>query len=272
MASRELPAGQLQRTAAPGARGDQGAVSRRLAVILVAVISPIAFACGGGDGAGPQDDASVTDDRPPGPAATPEFFTATPKVFESLFADVEQDGFDLGSAAAPVEVVFYADMQCSGCAGFALEVLPALMSDFIEDDRVRVRFHHFAFLGRESLWAAAAAECAASQDRFWEYLDVLMTNQGRPNAGAFAKANLKAFAELVGIDHSRFDPCLDSDERLPAVEGATQEALASGIQSVPAVTVGGLLVSGAEDYQQLRTAIEDELAAVRVAGDRGLGW
>jgi protein-disulfide isomerase len=40
-----------------------------------------------------------------------------------------------------------------------------------------------AFLGDESVWAAAASECANEQNQFWTYHDVLFTHTAARLAG-----------------------------------------------------------------------------------------
>jgi protein-disulfide isomerase len=48
-----------------------------------------------------------------------------------------------------------------------------------------------AFLGEESGWAAAAAECADEHGQFWLYHDVLFTHTTDQRQGVFTLANPK---------------------------------------------------------------------------------
>ena len=65
-------------------------------------------------------------------------------------------------------------------------------------------------MGPESTWAAEASECAADQDAFWEYHDLLFDKQAGENRGAFDKENLKQWAADLDLDTEAFNECLDS--------------------------------------------------------------
>jgi len=80
----------------------------------------------------------------------------------------------------------------------------------VNQGKASIQFVSFAFIGAESKNAAAAAECAADQNRFWEYHDLLFARQGQENSGVFSKANLKRFAEelkraIPDFDTKTFD-------------------------------------------------------------------
>jgi protein-disulfide isomerase len=64
------------------------------------------------------------------------------------------------------------------------------------------------FLGPESSWAAVAAECAADQDRFGDFHNLLFSRQNGENQGAFNKGKLLAWAAELKLDMARFEPLL----------------------------------------------------------------
>ena len=98
---------------------------------------------------------------------------------------------------------------------------------------MRFGYWHVAFLGQESADAAAASECAADQDAFWEYHDLLFESQSGENQGAFKNENLKQFAADLKLDTKAFNECLDSGKYTQLVQEATQ-AQAQAAQAVPA--------------------------------------
>ena len=154
----------------------------------------------------------IEDDATPPPIdaeTTPVEPTAGPD--SELFAGIEQDGMVLGDPDAEVEFILYEDFQCPFCARFTQQVLPRVVEDYVREGTVRIRFHPLAALGRESLWAAMAARCAADQGVFWEYYEVLFANQAAENSGVFEKSRLKAFGAIVGLDQTEFDACVDAD-------------------------------------------------------------
>jgi protein-disulfide isomerase len=119
---------------------------------------------------------------------------------------------------------------------------------------------HFAFLGPESQSAAEAAECAADQDAFWEYHDLLFESQSGENRGAFNSDNLKAFAEQLDLDTGQFDECLDSGKYSTLVQNETTAARQLGVQSTPAFVINGQAVIGAQPFDVFQQVIEQELS------------
>lgn len=126
--------------------------------------------------------------------------------------------------------------------------------------QVRFGYVHFAFLGPESLWAGAASECAAEQQKFWEYHDYLFENWEGENQGTFSYDNLKRFAEELGLDTAAFDVCLDSGRTEELVQQDIEFARQLGVRSTPTFAVNGKPVQGALPFAQFQSLIEQELA------------
>ena len=119
-------------------------------------------------------------------------------------------------------------------------MLHQLAPQYIDTNKVRVVYRHFAFIGPESEWAAQAAECASDQDKFWAYTNYVFTSQAGENRGAFAKNNLKQFAAAVGLDVPKFNACFDSNKYAELVKQQTNEGRARGVRAwepVPAALV-----------------------------------
>lgn len=130
---------------------------------------------------------------------------------------------------------------------------------YIKNGQVRIGYFHYAFLGEESLWAAEASECAADQDKFWEYHDYLFTHQNGENQGAFNKDNLKAFAAELELDTKAFNECMDTGKYTQAVQEMSQVARQIGVQSTPSFAINGQAVVGAQPFDVFQQAIEEIL-------------
>ncbi len=124
---------------------------------------------------------------------------------------------------------------------------------------MRFGYWHVAFLGQESADAAAASECAADQDAFWEYHDLLFESQSGENQGAFKNENLKQFAADLKLDTKAFNECLDSGKYTQLVQEATQTANSMGVNSTPAFVVNGRAIMGAQPFDVFEQAIKEEL-------------
>ena len=125
--------------------------------------------------------------------------------------------------------------------------------------KVRLGYLHFAFLGEESQWAAEASECAAEQDKFWEYHDLLFARQSGENRGAFSKENLKKFSEEMDLDQKQFAECLDSGKYASLVSGQTSFAQQLGVQSTPSFIVNDQPLVGAQPFEAFQKLIEADL-------------
>ncbi len=117
-----------------------------------------------------------------------------------------------------------------------------------------------AFLGPESQWAAEASECAADQDAFWEYHDILFSSQSGENQGAFNKDKLKQFAADIELDTEAFNECLDSGIHTQAIQDSTQVAQSIGVRSTPAFLINGTPMLGAQPFEAFQQVIDQALA------------
>ena len=174
---------------------------------------------------------------------------------------VQSNGASLGDPNAPVKIVLYADFQCPYCRHFWQEAEGLIFKDYVETGKAYFTYRSMGeFLGPESKTAAEAAYCAADQDRFWEYHDLLYANQGAENSGAFSDAHLRGFAEHLQLDMAAFNDCLSTGKYTARVEQDRSDATAMGVNSTPTIVINGVTtIVGARDYQDYRDAIEDAL-------------
>ena len=128
----------------------------------------------------------------------------------------------------------------------------------MDSGKVRFGYAHFAFLGEDSLWADAASECAAEQDQFWAYHDLLF-EKGEIQ-GAYSKENLKQYAIDMNLDSEQFDECLDSGRAEAIVEQDNSFARQLGVGSTPTFSLNGRALQGALPFETFQTLIEEELA------------
>lgn len=169
----------------------------------------------------------------------------------------------LGDANAPVTVIEYADYQCPFCERFFAQTEPSIKNDYVKSGKVRLVYRNFAFLGPESKDAAAAAECAKDQGKFWLYHDALFTAEGldaKEHNGNLNKDLFVKLAKNVGMDTNAFTQCYDSKKYVELVDKQTAEATAAGVNSTPTVYVNGTQVVGAQPYATFKAAIDQALA------------
>ncbi|MBI3738473.1 MAG: DsbA family protein [Chloroflexi bacterium] len=161
-----------------------------------------------------------------------------------------------GDPNAPVTMVEFGDFQCPFCGRYATGAGLQVEEQYIKTGKARFGFVNFAFLGDESTWAAEAAECAADQNKYWEYHDKLYNSQAGENQGAFNKDNLKKFAEDLGLDTQAFNNCLDSGKYTSLVQDDTQFSSSLGVQSTPTFLINGQAVVGAQPFEVFQQTID----------------
>lgn len=182
------------------------------------------------------------------------------KAPKGVKADVSIGHFPvLGKKDAKVIVIEFADFQCPFCERFFKDAEKGLIKDYVKTGKVKFVFRNYAFLGKESTWAAEASECANEQEKFWEYHDYLYNHQGPENSGAFAKDKLEGFAEQLGLNTNQFNSCLETDKYAKAVADDLAEGQKAGVSGTPATFINGQLVVGAQPYSAFKTIIDQAL-------------
>ncbi len=194
---------------------------------------------------------------PQQPAAG-EYISVTPQTWPAA------DGKSLGPAEAAVVITEFADYQCPYCKIYHDDIQPQIVRDYVETGLARYEYRHLIVIdgnvgGNESRRAAQASECAAEQNRFWDYSNMLYSNQGAEGGGGFSDTRLKTFAAALGLDTEAFNRCLSSAR--PAGQVGIDERMAASYQlsSTPSLLVNGVRVNNTLNYEQVKAAIDTAL-------------
>ena len=197
------------------------------------------------------------------------FVTKLEQAQKALPKDL-QNGTKLGKDDAPVKLVSYEDFQCPFCLQYTANQEGELIEKYVKTGEVQLEFRNLTILGQESVRAAIAGQCAADQNKFWEYQNKLFRVQAeagqfkaeKKDVGRFTDSNLKGYAQGLGLQKDTFDKCLDS-QHLDLVQQQLLDAKALGITSTPGFVVNGSpLGSGApatiegwkQIFDQVKTA------------------
>jgi len=183
------------------------------------------------------------------------------------------DGAKIGRDDAPVKVVAFEDFQCPFCLQFTAEQEGEIIEQFVKTGRMQLEYQHLPILGPESVKAALASQCAADQDKFWQYHDQLFLVQAeadqfgneKKNIGRFSDENLKKFAADLGLDTAEFNTCFDSSEHLDLVTQQQRTAGQFGITGTPGFLVNGQPLgagtpSNIDAWRQLVEQVEGAIA------------
>jgi protein-disulfide isomerase len=112
---------------------------------------------------------------------------------------IPQNGPVLGDPSAKATLVEYGDLQCSTCQFYAENVLPGIISGPVRAGKAKIDFRPVEVIGPQSVPAAAAAEAAGKQGRFWSYIELFYANQGGENSGYVTSDFLTAVAKGAGV-------------------------------------------------------------------------
>lgn len=177
----------------------------------------------------------------------------------------QPDGSALGSPDAPVVVREFSDFQCPYCRQFNANVKDKLIEEYVKTGKVRFEFQHFIIIdrnvgGTESRRAAEASECAAEQNSFWDYEEMLFANQLGEGVGSFTDERLKAFAGELGLDTEKFNNCYRSGGGRSRVTNDEAMARTLSVQGTPSVFVNNMKVANPLDYATVKAQIDAALA------------
>jgi len=122
----------------------------------------------------------------------------------ALLRGIPQEGAALGDPRAPVTLVELGDLQCPTCAQFSSGALPAIISTFVRDGRVRFEFRAIDEIGHDSARAALMADALGEQDHLFEFVELAYRNQGLENSSYVTDTYLRALAGAIpGVDVAR---------------------------------------------------------------------
>lgn len=174
------------------------------------------------------------------------------------------NGNTMGDPNAPVLIEEFSDFGCGYCG-----VFPQETGAEIEDIYVSTGQVYFISRSSGSLTghpntplAAEAVYCAADQNKYWEYQDIVFANQRTLFADLNAKIDkyLSAFAESLGLDVAAFDDCMDSRKYRDRVRQDELDAIQANISATPSFLINGTLLEGAQSLAAFEELIEAELA------------
>ncbi len=158
-----------------------------------------------------------------------------------------------GNPQGTVVVQEFADLQCPSCKSAHETVNEPLLAQY--GQQIRFEFRHFPLraIHPYALDAAEAAECAADQGKFWEYVDTVYTNQAQLKNDA-----LKEWAERLGMDMDLFDRCTRSNIKRDLIMADYEMGQDAGVTGTPTYFVAGKKTEAT--VEALGAAIQEAMA------------
>ncbi len=156
-------------------------------------------------------------------------------------------------SAGSVKVTEYADLQCPACKASHEQIIQPILAEY--GDRIQFEFKHFPLrrIHPFALAAAEAAECAADQGKFWEFVDTAYTNQANLSTSVLIE-----WATSLQLDLALFNRCTQSHIKQELILADYSEGEKLGVSGTPSFFVEGVRVER-NNLEFLKAAIDQAL-------------
>jgi len=182
---------------------------------------------------------------------------------DSTLPKVQSNGYVIGKASAPIEVIEFGDFECPSCARFATLTEPEVRSRLVDQGVIRFRFIDFPLSMHRNTWPASrAAACADEQGKFWEMHDALFQSQDQWNGETTSNPDpiFKQLAKQIGLNQQQFDQCVDSKKTQAKIQAHEQLAEQQHIQATPSFIIGGKIAEGPRPFDEFKSLVDSALA------------
>lgn len=181
-----------------------------------------------------------------------------PKNKENINIDGEGDDPALGNPDAPITITIFGDFQCHYCRKLELEVKPLIVEKYVKTGKAKIIARDFPFLGKDSILAAEAGNCAFEKDKYFEFSDMIHKAQ-KDEEITVNENSLKMLAKKLDLNSNEFSECLDSHKYLDEVKKDFDDGRALGIEGTPTTYINKEVLNGALPFEEFEKVIESFL-------------
>jgi protein-disulfide isomerase len=188
---------------------------------------------------------------------------ATATRIDPTLPALKAEGYLLGSATAPVEIIEFADFECPGCGQFATLTEPDIRARLVNTGKIRMRYMDYPLPMHKNTWdASLAAACANEQGKFWEMHDLIFQNQDKWNGEATSRPRgpLRDLATSLNLDMTKYGSCMDTEKYRANVQANLKEAERRQVSQTPTFLIGDKLIPGAIPFDMFNKLVDAELA------------
>jgi protein-disulfide isomerase len=151
-----------------------------------------------------------------------------------------------GNPHGDVTIVEFFDTRCPYCR----KLEPTMADLLARDHGVRVVFKDLPILGPASVLGSKALLAAQRQGGYEKLRDAIMS--GPPQT---TKAMIQEAAQRLALDWPRLERDMDDPAIQARIDANLKLARSVGIEGTPALIIGGELIPGAVEGDELRSAI-----------------
>jgi protein-disulfide isomerase len=192
-------------------------------------------------------------------STTPRLQSTPAAASGAMTFTVKPDDMVLGSPDAKLTIYEYASLTCPHCANFAVNILPALKTEYIDKGLVNLVYRDFPLDGL-ALRAAMMAHCAGPE-RYFGFIDLLFTRQVQWATAKDPLEGLAAVGKIGGMSDDQFKACLtDKSVEQVVLASALEGEKTYNVTGTPTLFIDGGRYSGVP-IEQLRAILDPILAS-----------
>ena len=154
-----------------------------------------------------------------------------------------------GNPKAAVHIIEYIDFQCPSCVKGAL-MLKGYLQKYPSQIYLEVRYYPITKIHQYALKSALYAECAARQNKFWPFQDLLAQGQSQWSRLLNVDSTFRAMAKEANLDMAKLESCISDEKVKEVIFKEKTEAKAFGVDSTPTYFVNGKMVVGIIELQK----------------------
>ena len=153
-----------------------------------------------------------------------------------------------GPQNAPLQIVEFIDFQCPSCA-LGSKYLHEFMAKYPQT--VHLELKYFPLQSHShGVMSAHYAECAARQNKFWAFHDLILAQQDQWKNLMNATPVFDSIAQQVWLRQSELNACLQDEGVREFVLKYKEEGTSLGVQSTPTYFINGEMVVGTKSLTE----------------------
>jgi len=166
----------------------------------------------------------------------------------------------IGDNDAKISIVEFGDYQCTYCYKFHQNTLSDIQIQYIDSGTLNYVYRDFPLNGPDSILAAEASYCAADQEKYWQYHNLLFDNWAGEKTGWINTDSLVRFAINIELNIIEFKNCLSSHKYYQKVIDNENYAKKIGINATPSFLIFNddelIRIIGAQQLEKFQNVIE----------------
>jgi len=166
-------------------------------------------------------------------------------------------------ASASATLIEYSDFQCPACK-FYQPLVSQVLAAF--PDQLQFVYRHFPLrtTHKNAQMAAAAAEAAGKQGKFWEIHDMLFDKQDSWSKAINTKALFIEYAQALQLDAQKFGQDLDDSEIAQKIDADLASGEKAGVDATPTFYLNDQKVENIKSLEDFKKRVEGAIKQLSV--------